>query len=235
MEPDTVRSSRVLVLGAAVALGLLSSPPQTTALQPCEANPLCIVTQEREKIPGTLTEDQAPDLLRAIAQRLNAEGAPGGPFGLLVKTTGTNCHGYSCDIVCAGQGAGQRQWDVLVDSQEPAWNEVDRARMVVRQCEIAGDTPLPPPPPPPACAECETERDLLRRANVQLQENLGQHQRRITDLELELDSTRGRALAAEQQRDEAREHARQLEERLANVRCEAKLPKWLGVGCRIIR
>ena len=41
------------------------------------------------------------------------------------KSGGTNCGGYSCDVLCAGSGSGQRQYDVLGDidgAQNPGWN-----------------------------------------------------------------------------------------------------------------
>jgi hypothetical protein len=62
--------------------------------------------------------------LRGSARDMNAAGLSGGPFGLLRKTSGANCAGYSCDILCSGSGTSQRQWDVLGDAdgaQTPAW------------------------------------------------------------------------------------------------------------------
>jgi hypothetical protein len=63
-------------------------------------------------------------MLISTAKSLNANGIGGGPFGILRKSGGTQCGGYSCDIICAGQGTGQRQWDVLSDiqgAQGPMW------------------------------------------------------------------------------------------------------------------
>ncbi len=64
-------------------------------------------------------------LMRAIARDLNAAGISGGPFGILRKAGGNQCGGYSCDVVCAGQGNSQRQWDVVANvgaTNDPAWN-----------------------------------------------------------------------------------------------------------------
>ena len=57
----------------------------------------------------------------------------------LQKTSGANCNGYSCDILCLGNGRGQVQRDVLIDaegSQIPLWGgPIDPAVMAVRTCE----------------------------------------------------------------------------------------------------
>jgi hypothetical protein len=79
-------------------------------------------------------------LMRAIARDLNASGIAGGPFGILRKSGGNQCHGYSCDVLCAGQGDSQRQWDVLSDvhsTNAPMWagpNTLPGIRVDV--CEI---------------------------------------------------------------------------------------------------
>jgi len=46
-------------------------------------------------------------------------------YGLLRKTGGSSCGGYSCDIICIGSGTSQQQYDILVDSdgtQGPIWS-----------------------------------------------------------------------------------------------------------------
>ena len=76
--------------------------------------------------------------LRQVSRDLNRAGISGGPFGILVKTSGSNCHGYSCDIICSGNGGSQRQWDVLIDagaSNGLTWHEVGPGQ-TVRPCEI---------------------------------------------------------------------------------------------------
>lgn len=92
---------------------------------PCNSSdPLTIVECERAKY-GRMSHSQMYDLMVALVQSLNRNGISGGPFGVLRKSGGTNCNGFSCDIVCSGNGSGQRQWDVLGDidgAQTPNWN-----------------------------------------------------------------------------------------------------------------
>jgi hypothetical protein len=107
---------------------------------PCVgSNPYGIVSCERSKY-GHMSSGQMLNMLVATAKSLNANGIGGGPFGVLRKAGGTNCGGYSCDIICAGQGTGQRQWDVLIDiqgAQAPAWNGPETYPHIrVDACEI---------------------------------------------------------------------------------------------------
>ena len=106
---------------------------------PCiSGNPQTIVECERNKF-GHMNSGQIVAFLKAVADSLNANGISGGRFGLLVKESGNNCDGYSCDILCAGNGGGQRQWDVLSDSdgaQGAVWSELHSSEIVVRACEI---------------------------------------------------------------------------------------------------
>ncbi len=99
------------------------TPPPSGA--PCNSsNPQSIVACERAKF-GHMSPGQLVQFLRATASSLNRNGIGGGPFGLLRKGAGSSCNGYSCDIICAGQGSSQRQWDVLGDAegaQDPGWN-----------------------------------------------------------------------------------------------------------------
>ena len=81
---------------------------------------------------------QIVEFLRQAARDLTKAGISGGPFGILVKTSGSNCNGYSCDIICSGNGGSQRQWDVLIDSGGTnglTWHEVGPGQ-TVRPCEI---------------------------------------------------------------------------------------------------
>jgi hypothetical protein len=77
--------------------------------------------------------------LRLSARDINASGTAGGPWGVLVKTSGSNCNGYSCDILCLGNGAGQVQRDVLIDAegaQIPIWGDPKSgSQIAVRPCE----------------------------------------------------------------------------------------------------
>jgi hypothetical protein len=103
------------------------APPEPPApqIELCPGDsPLGIVACQRAKAPEFMDRGELVDFLRAVAVNLNANGIGGGPFGILHKNSGNNCGGYSCDIVCAGHGGGQRQWDVLLDIenvQAPDW------------------------------------------------------------------------------------------------------------------
>ncbi len=107
---------------------------------PCNSsNPETIVSCERAKF-GHMSSSQTVSFLRSTAQSLTRNGISGAPFGILRKGGGSSCDGYSCDIICSGQGNGQRQWDVLNDAegaQGPTWsgpNTVPNIRVDV--CEI---------------------------------------------------------------------------------------------------
>lgn len=98
-----------------------------------------IITCNRARYSGTMSSSQIVSFLSQSAKDLTAAGINGAPFGLLVKTGGNQCDGYSCDILCSGNGPGQRQWDVLGDSdgaQFPVFAELPFSHIVVRQCNI---------------------------------------------------------------------------------------------------
>lgn len=97
-----------------------------------------IVTCNRERYSGSMNSDQIVSFLTQSAKDLTAAGIDGRPFGILVKTTGHQCNGFSCDIVCSGNGSGQRQWDILADAdgaQRPVFSEITGPK-VVRTCII---------------------------------------------------------------------------------------------------
>lgn len=123
----------------AAAPGPGPSPGPTNPGGPCDGSTGdAIVACERSKY-GHMHSGQIVAFLKAVADSLNRNGIEGGRFGLLLKDGGNNCEGYSCDIICSGQGGGQRQWDVLGDvegAQSPAWSELPSWKMVVRACEI---------------------------------------------------------------------------------------------------
>jgi hypothetical protein len=105
---------------------------------PYPTDPFNIVKCRRSQYPTPMSESQTVAMLRGIASDLNAMNYSGGPYGILVKTGGSNCNGYSCDIICAGNGGSQVQYDVLGDAEDrayPTWNgPLDT--IVVRTCEI---------------------------------------------------------------------------------------------------
>jgi len=97
-------------------------------------DPLAIVIC-RANQHGEMDHEEAIDFLREVAYDLNQTGiSDHGGFGLLLKNTGNNCLGYSCDIICEGNGPDQNQYDVLIDDRVPNWAEVQNP--TVRPCEI---------------------------------------------------------------------------------------------------
>jgi hypothetical protein len=96
--------------------------PPTTPTTPnsgaaCNSsNPDTIVKCERAKY-GYMSTSQLYSFLVASAKSLNRNGISGSPFGILRKSGGSSCNGYACDIICAGQGTAQRQYDVLGDAE----------------------------------------------------------------------------------------------------------------------
>jgi hypothetical protein len=101
-----------------------SPSPSPNPGAPCvSSNPQAIVECERAKF-GHMSSSQTVTFLQNTARSLTRNGIGGGPFGLLRKSSGSSCNGYSCDIICAGQGGSQAQWDVLGDAegaQTPGW------------------------------------------------------------------------------------------------------------------
>ncbi|MEO6213969.1 MAG: hypothetical protein ABIP65_10115 [Vicinamibacterales bacterium] len=115
-------------------------PPPIPGGGPCNSsNPDTIIKCERAKY-GFMDRGQALEFLKSSARSLNRNGIGGGPWGILRKAGGNQCGGYSCDIVCAGQGTSQRQVDVLGDfdgSQTPGWGAVHTYPGIrVDVCEI---------------------------------------------------------------------------------------------------
>lgn len=100
------------------------APGPSTPGGPCNGSSGdAIVRCERAKY-GFMDRGQIVVFLRTLAQSLNRNNISGGPFGILRKESGNQCGGYSCDIICAGQGTSQRQYDVLGDvdsAQTPSW------------------------------------------------------------------------------------------------------------------
>jgi len=116
------------------------SPGPSNPGGPCNGTTgLSIVECERAKY-GHMSHGQMLDFMRNTTRSLNRNGISGGPFGILRKSGGDNCGGFSCDVICAGQGNSQRQWDILGDidgDQTPGWggpNTVPDIRVDV--CEI---------------------------------------------------------------------------------------------------
>lgn len=85
---------------------------------------LGIVQCRRSQVNGHMDTGQLLTFLRNVVNDLNKAGTWGSGYGLLRKPGGSNCAGYSCDIICRGQGTSQQWWDVLMDvegAQAPVW------------------------------------------------------------------------------------------------------------------
>ena len=91
-------------------------------------NELAIAQCRRAQF-GYMSEMDRVEFLRRIAYDLGRASAEHAPYGLLLKSSGHNCYGYSCDIICSNTGGVHRQWDVLSDengAQIPVWSRLDR-------------------------------------------------------------------------------------------------------------
>jgi hypothetical protein len=87
--------------------------------------PFEIVACRRGQFAAHMTPDEVVVFLKNVAFDLNKSAIGRGPYGLLRKSAGQSCGGYSCDIICSGSGPGQKQWDMLLDSdgvQTPVWS-----------------------------------------------------------------------------------------------------------------
>jgi hypothetical protein len=109
--------------------------------EPCSSrgNPQGILECQRNRYSGHMSATNLVNFLKASATDINRLGTVGGPWGILVKTSGAQCNGYSCDILCLGNGSSQVQRDVLIDaegSQIPLWGGPKTgSEIAVRVCE----------------------------------------------------------------------------------------------------
>jgi len=116
-------------------------PPPSDPGDSCgQTDPLSILRCHRSKYGSHMSDSQIVQFLKGSARDINRAGTGGGIWGLLVKTSGHQCGGYSCDILCMGNGSSQLQRDVLIDSdgaQIPTWpSPMSGSSIVVRPCEI---------------------------------------------------------------------------------------------------
>jgi hypothetical protein len=114
-------------------------PPEFRCRPPFMSGALDIMLCHIDVLDGLHEPEDHVLWLSRVARDFNFAGVPGGPYGILQKRTGNNCEGYSCDILCSGQGNNQLQFDVLVNDEIPVWggggNDVhDGIRVDV--CEI---------------------------------------------------------------------------------------------------
>ncbi len=87
---------------------------------------------------GSVGHGEHYELNVAVAKELNRAGVEGGPFGILRKSVGNNCLGYSCDILCSGNGNQQEQYDYLINDKIPTWGDSKNVHEGIRVdiCEI---------------------------------------------------------------------------------------------------
>ena len=128
--------SRVESFRTGAAASPNPNPPPNVA--PCTGplSPLGILECHRAKYGFPMHHDERLQFLRGAVRDFNAQGVPGGPFGILRKAAGNNCGGYSCDVICAGQGSSQQQWDVLVNEEFPVWGGPIEGAIRIDVCEI---------------------------------------------------------------------------------------------------
>ena len=141
----SVRKSTPTSPTSQIATSAETTAPDPTTNDGCVASDaLTILTCERNKFDH-MTADQENEFIKASAVALKNNNIPGAPFGILHKSSGTNCNGYACDILCAGEGESQLQWDVLSDgdpwpnggAQVPQWGSpAGYPNIRVDSCEI---------------------------------------------------------------------------------------------------
>lgn len=106
-------------------------PPIPVTSCASRADALAIVRCNRSRWGSSMSSIEILAFLKDLTRDLNTARIVGGPFGILNKSGGSNCGGYSCDVICAGNGAAQAQWDVLTDSEgsaTPTWSRITSIR-----------------------------------------------------------------------------------------------------------
>ncbi|HSL21837.1 MAG TPA: hypothetical protein VK886_09885 [Vicinamibacterales bacterium] len=97
-----------------------SPSPGPVSCSPIPGTAIDILTCHRRSYGTPMSAGDKVNFLRGSAHDMNVVGIAEGPFGLLRKSGGINCGGYSCDVLCSGQGTAQKQWDVLIDHNNAA-------------------------------------------------------------------------------------------------------------------
>jgi hypothetical protein len=118
-------------LDAYIMVGTMSGPSVTE----CSGSPLSILECHRSRYPDVMSHSDLINLLRGATRDFNRDGVAGGPFGLLRKLSGNNCEGYSCDVICSGQGSAQKQWDVMINEDIPTWGDPIEGAIRIDVCE----------------------------------------------------------------------------------------------------
>lgn len=132
-----------------------------------------VVAKYRANYPTPLNAEQKVDLLRHVAVDVHG--------GLLVKRDGTNCGGYSCDVICFSD---QVLFDVLQDQDNaaiPRWDATSNPRGY--RCELVAVTGevTPPVTNPPSNSPADSSQVLtqLRLDLIKLSDKLSDISARI--------------------------------------------------------
>lgn len=224
---------RALILGYLLALPIFGA---TFAAPAGQESLLELVRQVRAGYPAIPTDPQLCEMLNTIAWTANGNRADG-PWGLSAKPGGTRCirtdgQPLAHDII--HHRPTNRLFDVFVAAgaeSTPAWSEVghhqDPNRPWVAAIPPGGTAPPPPPPPCPypdvreGLAQCRTEADALER--------------RIATIEHDLDTTRDRALRAENELAAAAARIVELEARKIPTGCEGqRILGFIKTSCRLV-
>jgi hypothetical protein len=107
-----------------VAQGPPPTQPGTGGSCTSQGTPLAILQCRRNQFGPHMSDSQLVAFLKSSASDINRLGSEGAPWGVLEKSSGANCDGFACDILCLGNGSGQVQRDVLLDAegaQTPVW------------------------------------------------------------------------------------------------------------------
>lgn len=132
-----------------------------------------VVAKYRSKYPTPMTSAEKVELLKSVAAEVKG--------GILIKTTGNNCLGYSCDIVCFANGD---HFDVLAAEEgaaSPTWNFV--GKIDPSRCELITSAPKPiPEPEPEPEPEVESVQSLLKLMLLVLDEVVENQQTQTEEL-----------------------------------------------------
>jgi hypothetical protein len=122
------------LIRCAIVLSILSSIGTSNVYAQIE-----VVQKHRKSFGAKVSPEDNTKLLKLIAAEVKG--------GVLKKTEGNNCNGYSCDIICFADG---RHFDVLRDSEgpaEPTWNFVGFIDPL--RCELVSSSDPKPDPTEP--------------------------------------------------------------------------------------
>lgn len=189
------------------------------------------VKAERSKITGQPTEAQIGVILNKVAWDNRFDG-----WGLNRKEAGNHCPSPAGSIACdiLHHKPTNALYDVFRDIENgatPQWTLVGTADNPDRPWVapmMPPDGGPPPPPPPTNCQLCEVAKAELDRANVRLRDDLEISNRHAIRIQAELDTVR-KDTSDLSHRLEAAERA------LAFIKCRAKAPSWMKIGCEIIK